>query len=781
MDKKEAEDIKELEEEFVTLDDDEIDELFEDVPIADTDNLQTQKKDKKLLMLISILLIALVVVSSTIYYLYTKKRQELQDLNQTRELIHDIESASSKKIDEDQNLTYEQRVSKDIKILLKEGKKSDALDLREELAIFNNALSHYNLGVAKLKAKDYEDAKKEFLNSLKSPRIKFESILNLAIISYYQKDKKSFIKYLQLSKRLLPSKRRSPLYSYYRFLIDYYGGFFAESLVPLHNQSSSYYQKEKNHLIIKLSTLVHNFNEAILTAQKSDDPKYNFPLGILHAKIGDFEVASKYLNQSIKDGYFRLQSQIALSLVDIKTGMFEKSSKLLKKANDTNESKASNLYKIVVVLKESLFDPLWAQKEFQNRIFLDELTRISLLLYFAPYKIDKPQLSSSNLQKGVKNIFINNFKPALSALSNSKELSSANFLAIKAIKESLNGSLIKAKEIFKEAIKSYPNSSELHYDLGLTYAKMYQFQKALKEFSKSAVLDRNNLLSQTFAYFCKRALHQEGKDELQKLRDRFLKSNKSEYDINRALALLSVSSSTFDESKFKLKESIFDKVILLSTSSLMGKNQEYKNLAKQIKKDAPDDIVAEILELDASMHNKDIKRYAKQIQERLIVKRLKSGEFGSNATLPRELFTRMLSIAGIVYQFRDSVKKELESDPQNIGLLQTLAYSDIYLKNFDEAYKIYNHLIDDLKQDDSHTLLLGAIASIGAKHHANAIALLELSKLQNRTNFESRVALGLLYLENKNLEGASIEFKKIGDIGFKSQYFDFYIKDHQKN
>jgi hypothetical protein len=70
---------------------------------------------------------------------------------------------------------------------------------------------------------------------------------------------------------------------------------------------------------------------------------------------------------------------------------------------------------------------------------------------------------------------------------------------------------------------------------------------------------------------------------------------------------------------------------------------------------------------------------------------------------------------------------------------------------------------------------LGGVASIGANHHANSIALLELAKLKNPNNMESRYALGLLYLEFKNNQGAGIQFQNIGNSGFISQYFDFKI------
>ena len=136
----------------------------------------------------------------------------------------------------------------------------------------------------------------------------------------------------------------------------------------------------------------------------------------------------------------------------------------------------------------------------------------------------------------------------------------------------------------------------------------------------------------------------------------------------------------------------------------------------------------------------------------------------------------MLNIAGIVpYAKRLLENRIREKGVNDIASLQALAYADIYLQEFEQAYAIYNTLIDTHKQQDSNTLFLAAVASIGALHHDNAIALLELAKLTNKSNLESRFALGILYHEAKNIEGAAIQYAKIGDLGFHSRYFAFDI------
>ncbi|MCW1330620.1 hypothetical protein OLP55_05720, partial [Campylobacter jejuni] len=91
------------------------------------------------------------------------------------------------------------------------------------------------------------------------------------------------------------------------------------------------------------------------------------------------------------------------------------------------------------------------------------------------------------------------------------------------------------------------------------------------------------------------------------------------------------------------------------------------------------------------------------------------------------------------------------SGAKDEGILQTLAYLDIFAQQYEEAYALYNSLIDDYGAKDTKTLFL---AAVGANNPNSAIALLQLSKLTDKNNKESKAALGMLYQEVKNYEAA---------------------------
>lgn len=100
---------------------------------------------------------------------------------------------------------------------------------------------------------------------------------------------------------------------------------------------------------------------------------------------------------------------------------------------------------------------------------------------------------------------------------------------------------------------------------------------------------------------------------------------------------------------------------------------------------------------------------------------------------------------------------------------------NIYSNDFEKAFAIYNSLLDDLKEDDSQTRFLASIAAMGANRHENAVALLQLAKMESATNFEANYALGLLYQEAKNMKAAITRYDKLSSTGFESEFFDFEI------
>lgn len=152
--------------------------------------------------------------------------------------------------------------------------------------------------------------------------------------------------------------------------------------------------------------------------------------------------------------------------------------------------------------------------------------------------------------------------------------------------------------------------------------------------------------------------------------------------------------------------------------------------------------------------------------------------FFGGPSIAREFYVNLMHIAGLLNLERQKFKELINvSGAKDEGILQTLAYLDIFAQQYEEAYALYNSLIDDYGAKDTKTLFLAAVAAVGANNPNSAIALLQLSKLTDKNNKESKAALGMLYQEVKNYEAAISQYKTLPN-NFKSEFFTFDINNN---
>ena len=209
----------------------------------------------------------------------------------------------------------------------------------------------------------------------------------------------------------------------------------------------------------------------------------------------------------------------------------------------------------------------------------------------------------------------------------------------------------------------------------------------------------------------------------------------------------------------------------------MQKQEKAIQSAKKLTTLLPKEILPHILYMVAKF--KDYKKplYAKESAAYLKKQRFNFDDLYYGAEITRTLYTREMHLTGrtarLVTQLQHRLDITTDKDITDTEL--SLALALLYNQNFEESYVLYNHLIDEEEIRDAKTLFLASVASVAAKHHANAIALLELSKLKDRKFQESRYVLGLLYLEIGNPRGANIEFANLGSNNFHSKYFNFDI------
>ncbi len=736
---------------------------------------EKNNRTKKLILLSSIVLLALIIIV-LIVLIALKLNQKPKNQPKTTQIIETIQKKQKvsqftpSKID---------AMLKRANILYEQGNKIEALSIYKDIATYNEAISQYNIGVAKMKEGDYKNALVAFKNAILNKEKRTVSAINGAICALELNNKKLYEYYIDLAYTYLPEESNSPLYSYYIGLINYYKGNYLEALNAFSHPTSEHYKDRQKYLASKVSAFLNAPHKALSSIQSQKQYEDLLALGLLYANIGEYELAQKTLEKSINNFKNTQKASLALALVNLKLGNFQSSANILQNQLDKNATLTASTYPIHVKLNSTLFNVHLAQKEYKNNMFFSKSKQYALLFYFAPYKIFNTKENIDLIRKGGLDVFVDEIDSGLEYLKTSSTIAKINEGVSDAIKQALNHHYLQANESLKKLIKIYPKHSILHYNLALTYAQLGNYTLSFKHFLSSYRLDSKNYLAGIFAVMSSELIGKDNTKLIEEVKvdidnDKKLKKVNFFMTLTHLIKGNQLSMNRWlevDKSNLPL-HLMFD----IITAHLVKNDKIYNEKINTLRKILPYDIITNILYLHVRYKDKNIKEYAEKIQMEFNHQPLNMSSFYYGSSLVKEQYVKMLQISGLVHVKKNELKKRLKTENEDVvGVMQALAYIDLYTNDFEEAYSIYNSLIDEHKQQDTNTIFYAAIASIGANHPQNAIALLELSKLIDSNNLESRYGLALAYQQIKNFDGAIIQYKKMGDNGFKSKYFSFDI------
>lgn len=659
------------------------------------------------------------------------------------------------------------------------GNSEEALKLFEKIALYSEAISQYNLGVVQLREGDYESALSNFKRSIQNSENRCVSAINAAVCCLHLGREKDFNYYIDLASAYLPQESTSPLYSYYYALVSYYKGHYLEALSALKKPTTEEYQTTQNRMRAKIDALFGSYKDAISALENPLQEEDSFTLGLLYANAGDLNQAQKYLNDAIFQNPKPVQERLALAFVYLKSGSQEEASKLIQANTDAYPNLVYVPYPIKVSLKPSLYNPDELQKYYRQKKHLDKSELYQTLFYYAPFKIFNADQTISLIRKGNANIFIDDVSGAKEYLQNSAVSSNVNFGIAQAIQKALTFKLRDANAQLKELLKTNPQHSILHYNLGLTYAQLGDFPKAYDHFLRSYHLDANNYMAGIFAMMCGELTSKDNPKLSSILKDNLsTEPEKEEFVLYRTL--LDMMQNNWPSAGKWLENSYKDRPLYLAMNALIasenGRYDDALGASLKLSKAKKGDILPHLMIIDNQFRNESTKAFASSAMSYLRKQPLNYKDLYFGPQIVRDRMVVMAAMTGQLSYLIERLERELQTTASDTtDILSALAEAYFYSANFEKAYTLYNQLVDVKKIRDEHTLFLAACASIGAEHYENAIALLELSKLKNPDYAETRYALGLLYMQTENNPAASKMFEKMGNKGFISRYFNFEV------
>ncbi|EAH4949730.1 tetratricopeptide repeat protein [Campylobacter coli] len=736
-------------------------------------------KDRKFMSLVGLSLGIICILVFTLFYLTFNEGKVKPDIIASKPIEQPVVMP-----DESYNYNDMTRVDGMIQkanALYLKGEVEQALKVYEQIAVYNESLSNYNLGVSQMNEGKFDEAFDSFKKAIANGENQSVAAINAAVCALKLNDKEKFKYYIDLAQVYLPKEGKSKLYDYYLALINYYKGYYPEALQMLQRVNSEPYTDVAKYLSAKIYAKMDFDAKSVqqLNTQGSFEPSLS--LGLLYARMGEYDKAKIALNTAMKIERDFNQSLSALTLIDIKTGDFQDMLLRLQDTyrNDEDKYKILDRYKIKVRLNKELFNIAIAQRNFSNDILKKQKDQFDLLFYFAPYQVFDSKQASLYIKKANITNFVDDSSDGQSYLARSQALSSTNVKISNIINDALNQKLRLANKEFQALLEDYPEHSILQYNLALTYAQMQNYELAYKHFSSSYHLNPKNYLAGAFAMFCGKLSDNDTTKLYHEILDNIAADSNFKANMQKNMLFLAngdyISMLPYlDENGQKTPLNLIFETIIAKNNNL--NNQVDVRIAK-LRSELPQDIVANILYFNSLNSNLNIKEYAQnaQIHFKNLQVDYRSVFGGSN--IARELYVNLMHIAGLLNLERQKFKTLINtSKVKDEGMIQTLAYLDIFAQQYEESYALYNTLIDEYGAKDSRTLFLASVAAVGANNPNSAIALLQLSKLTDKNNKESKVALGLLYQEVGNYEAAMTQYRTLPN-DFKSEFFTFDIKN----
>lgn len=658
------------------------------------------------------------------------------------------------------------------------GEMEQALKIYEQIAVYSESLSNYNLGVAKMNQHDYKDALESFKKAIESGENQTVAAINAAVCSLYLNDKAKFDYYVDLAYVYLPNESRSQLFNYYLSLIYYYKGFYPEALQMLQKIDNEIYADNAKYLSAKIYAKMGLNERALQNLQRQGSYESSLSMGLLYARMGDYQKATKALERSMKIDKERNASIAALNLIDLKVGNYQS---MLYRTNSYfggEENLILDRHKIKVRLKKELLNIQLAQKNFNKDFMASKKEQANLLFYFAPYQVFDTKQAANYINKANVSNYIQKQQNNIALLNASSTLSSVNVKLSKIISGAVNHKLKEANKDFEKLLKSYTEHSILHFDLALSYAQLQKFDLAYKHFSTSYHLDSKNYTAGAFAVL---AGNLSGADT-RRLVSEINENISLETNFNGLIyqSIISFANGDYLAMMPFLDSEVADDSFNLIVKIIAAKNNnlhnQSDNLIARLKDLLNDDLLANILYFNARNSNLNIKEYSQNAQIYFKDMKINYTNLANGANVVMDDYVALMRICGILNQERDKIKQVLAvSQTSEIGLITMLAYMNLYAGLFEEAYGLYDILINDYKIKDSRIYFLAAVSAVGANNPNTAIALLELAKVEDPFNQEATLALALLYHEVQNYEPALFQYGRVRNF-FQSEFFTFDLQ-----
>lgn len=676
-------------------------------------------------------------------------------------------------------------------MLYGQGYRQEAYEVFRKIADFSQSIANYNLGTMELKSELYQDAITAYNDSIQTGQNISASAINASVAAFRLNRFDLYGYYLKLAGDNLSEIINEPFYSYAYALVSYYQDRYFESLSPLLNPNSIDFATQNHRLAAHVFTIFGDDVNALEHLKAAANPEDNKAIGLLYARQAQYPMAKSHLLRYLQEHPNDIESLMALQIIELKLGNYAEAAANLDFITSQKKFQqiAKTTFPIKVVINPELFDVSMAQKSFWERDFENkDKIGYKMLFYFAPYRVFDAKKALEEITQASNFAHIN-ITEGKNILLRSATTSKIDREIIRTLVLLESKDLRAALEFLKSSTASNPNHAILYYNLGLVYAQLGQYEEAYSNFIRAYYLDQDDYLSGIFAVLTGRFSHKDTDrvvfDMVRSYQDHEEQEHIKDPTQHRFYGnfLNYLNDNQIQESDWieqaKHKEPIYYALEYVYALKNKDKDAMLTRIG-QLKELFPNDVVINILAVLTKSFGDNVQDISINMYNLFSSDSLDLRPLYYGGALPRELYVYTGFITGSLQNQARIMQDHLTAgseDPR--GTLQTLGMIGIYQKDFQKAYTIFNTLVDELHEDDSHTRFLAAVSAVGAGNYGDATLLLQLAKMETPTAYEARYALGLLYQAAGNFKAAATSYNFISLADFRSEFFDFQI-DTQK-
>lgn len=640
-------------------------------------------------------------------------------------------------------------------ILFEHKKLQDKQERRELLLKFNTAVLY-------LEQEKYIHAIQLLKQSSKI--LKVPSYLNIGIAYYKLKSENNAYLYL---KKIYDFKELQFKDKYSYFSAAYYlykitnNKEYINEITKISDKSKRLTEHEKL-LVVDTLILQKDYKKALKLAEEIKNIS-QLKVAMLSIKLRNYDKAKFYLEKAMANAkgdksknevmWFKLYRNIkANDIVNVAEDIIKIEER--KKIFHTNKKLELELY--------------FNKDKFTAKEYFDKVTnpsfdlKLDFAYYFAPFIFEDYDEMNINETNGfiIKN---------QSSIHELNMMIDYNSKFLKVIKEDP----IKRVQTLQQMIdEKYDTKAYEYYNLGLSYAQVYDYNNAYKYFKKAYNLDHGNKLYSVMTFITTKKFNvHEDKVFLEFLEKNILENNGTYEYLSKYMYKVFIDTSLkLDKNKLsrKQKKSIFFRALYFIDN--LKENGIIKTSPLLVEFDK--DPLVHLFNLIAREENENEYIYISRIQDEL--PKSYNNNFLKGSLIITDYYINTVKALGIFNRTDFNIE-----DNKNSSYLRTKAIIQLYNGDPEESIKIIEYLQNEynLQSIDSFYILIAALFSSGKKELAYA-TLTEIEFLYK--DKDAKFLSGIRLIQDMKLNSAPQYFRdklkgKLVDIRLKN--FDNFLEE----